>query len=824
MSKQGGRKGRRSATNTGVSFGAGGSVSQLLPLAVNQHQEGNFDRAKLLYQQILELDPKHADGLQYFGILCHQMGDIEQAENLILKAIEINPNVAPYYDNLGSVLEARHQPVQALEAYDKAEVLEPGDPDRFFNRGVSLFNLDRFDEALESFQASIKHRPGDAECHFCLGNVYKAQGRLNEALSAYRDALEFSPDHLGAYNNLGNVLLASGQPVEAENCFRSLLIKDPTNVQGHHNLASVLSQQGRVTDALVHLHKAVDADPAFIEAQLGLAQALEVVGDFSAALNKYQELIRAGHHHGEARSGLLRIARYYSPPSYDPQFSEALLSAIEEGIRPADSLARALARQWMLKSNLTIESLEYKGQVLELALSAHQDPLLMSLLGSAINVEPLLEKWLTRLRRVFLFSQESLEHLAPLQMAIAIQCFLNEYVFFQDSDEQNRLEEIEQRLQEQLQANNTKAGIEGLMSELRHLACYRPLHKLRCAELLAAIDDQDWPTHWHELVTMSLKQPRLETELGQQLPVLGSITDSTSVEVRNQYEESPYPRWMELPRQRDVGLSGLATAVLHREVRTLELGSGPYKLLVAGCGTGQEALALAKLEPSSRVVALDLSTASLAYGQRMAGSFGINNLEFIQGDLLQLPATCEQIDGPFDFIASSGVLHHMQDPVAGWQALVEVLRPGGIMKVALYSSLARSTIQIAHERIESHGISPNAEGVREFRQRIINAHEAGLENLLDSEDFYSMSTCRDLLFHVMEHSFTIPQISGLVNLLNLEFLGFELAHPSIRQDFLQHYPHQYADLKAWTAYEQAHPQTFDAMYVIWCRKPPLTSA
>ena len=218
-------------------------------------------------------------------------------------------------------------------------------------------------------------------------------------------------------------------------------------------------------------------------------------------------------------------------------------------------------------------------------------------------------------------------------------------------------------------------------------------------------------------------------------------------------------------------------------------------------------------------MALDLSRASLAYGQRMAQSLGLRNIQFLQGDLLQLPCCRERLDGPFDVIVSSGVLHHLRKPLAGWQALVEVLRPGGLIKVALYSSLARSTIALAHERIRKLGLAADVQGLRVFRQRILQGREAGLESLLDSEDFYAASTCRDLLFHVLEHTFELPRIGRMIEQLELEFLGLELAHPRIRADFLHRYPHQYRDLKAWAAYEQAYPDSFAAMYVIWCRKP-----
>ena len=124
------------------------------------------------------------------------------------------------------------------------------------------------------------------------------------------------------------------------------------------------------------------------------------------------------------------------------------------------------------------------------------------------------------------------------------------------------------------------------------------------------------------------------------------------------------------------------------QLRTLypSLGIAPLQpgqvteVLVAGCGTGQESTELAQAIASSRVLAIDLSLASLAYAKRKAIEGGITNLEYAQADLLAL-------GGPpaFDFISSVGVLHHLRDPLAGLQRLAALLRPGGFMQVGLYS-------------------------------------------------------------------------------------------------------------------------------------------
>ena len=85
---------------------------------------------------------------------------------------------------------------------------------------------------------------------------------------------------------------------------------------------------------------------------------------------------------------------------------------------------------------------------------------------------------------------------------------------------------------------------------------------------------------------------------------------------------------------------------------------------------------------------MDLSLASLAYAQRKSNELCFPNIDYLQADILHL----HQMGKEFDIIESSGVLHHMDEPMAGWKVLVDLLKPGGLIKIGLYSELARSQI------------------------------------------------------------------------------------------------------------------------------------
>ena len=130
------------------------------------------------------------------------------------------------------------------------------------------------------------------------------------------------------------------------------------------------------------------------------------------------------------------------------------------------------------------------------------------------------------------------------------------------------------------------------------------------------------------------------------------------------------------------------------------------------------------------------------------------------------------------------------------------------MRVGLYSELGRRHIVRARELIAEQGFQPTAEGIRACRAAIrARGDDPLLARFARSEDFYSMSGCRDLLFHVQEHRYTLPQIGAMLEELRLAFLGFELADGSARA----------LDLGHWHRHEQSNPDTFSRMYEFWER-------
>jgi SAM-dependent methyltransferase len=216
------------------------------------------------------------------------------------------------------------------------------------------------------------------------------------------------------------------------------------------------------------------------------------------------------------------------------------------------------------------------------------------------------------------------------------------------------------------------------------------------------------------------------------------------------------------------------------------------------------------------MLAVDLSLASLGYARRKSEELGLT-IAYAQADILELEITGRQ----FDVIESLGVLHHLADPWAGWLALLSLLRPGGFMLLGLYSEMARRPVMAARARIAERGFGGGAEDIRSFRQELIQCGDPRpYATILESEDFFSLSACRDLLFHVQEQRLTLAEIAHFTQSNNLHLLGFELDE-RVLAAYRKCFPQDRAatDLACWEKFEADHPGLFGGMYIFWVQKP-----
>lgn len=255
---------------------------------------------------------------------------------------------------------------------------------------------------------------------------------------------------------------------------------------------------------------------------------------------------------------------------------------------------------------------------------------------------------------------------------------------------------------------------------------------------------------------------------------MGSLTDEV---VAEQYRECPYP-----PRNPDDERHRLLSTVLGDLVRVNGLlwggrkPAGALRLLDAGCGTGDSAICMASQAPEASVVALDQSGSSLEIARQRAAVRGLRNMEFIRASLLDLPRLGL---GPFDYIVCSGVLHHLDDPTAGAQALVDVLAADGGLGLMVYAELGRAPIYQLQELMRRLCDGPTLADRVAIAEQALQAVSPGhlfkvanLDRTLQDVNSFGAAGIVDLLLHARDRAYTVDELHALLDASGLRLLSF----------------------------------------------------
>jgi len=568
----------------------------------------------------------------------------------------------------------------------------------------------------------------------------------------------------------------NGALAPAQSLCRTILARDRRHIGSLVLSGDIAQQLGRNNQAVKLLGQALALDPAHPNAHDSIAMAYQALGQRNEAVRHFTLAMVVG----------LR----------NPELLVKQNAAVAACL---NRLAKAGSRYLPLAELFGGEDV---GAIAE-------DALLLAMLQSKAIVDMELERFLAAARRALLQRTGESEPFAPgpdalnFFCALAQQCFINEYIFAFDDAERTRSQAIHDRL-----AGAIETGADIAPLDLAVASAYRPLYTLPLARLLL---NREWSDEIARLLTQQVREPLEEISDRPDIPALTPVNDALSLQVQNQYEENPYPRWSIVPPVVPTTLE----AFLRDRVGVTSL-QGPINaegidILIAGCGTGSHPIDSARRFSQSRVLAVDLSRASLAYARRKTRELELRNIEYGQADILRLDA----LERRFDVIEAVGVLHHLADPEAGWRTLLSLLRPNGLMFVGLYSALARRAVTAARVIIAERGFSATAEDIRTCRQELIRRGQVP-----PLGDFASMSGCRDLLFNVMEHQFTIPRIKAFLDANNLTFLGLDQVQPQVLRDFKAQYSgaDHLANLESWHAFEQTHPLAFSNMYFLWVQK------
>ncbi len=768
-------------------------VDQILTKANSYTQKGNFNDAEILYHSVLKKFPynlRASEALKKLNIVIvssyeenlitlYNGGNLTEVINQCKYLTNKFQNIFVFWKFSGMANFDKQQFIEAELSFRNALKINENDIDCTANLAIIYTNLGALDSAISMYIKAISLNKNFPELYNNLANVYKDKGELEKAIEAYKKAIEINPEYFVAFYNLGIIYQSLKQIEDAIKMYKMSLSIDPNHVQTLNNLGNIYQEQGLIGKAIENFHKVITLDPNFQQAYFNLGNALK---------------------------GII----FQNP---NPQLQISILNLLkkETYVNPSNIVKASLS---LLKKDESLKLIFEETQkhitsknVKNIIKTLAKNSLFLKLLSVSLIQDTYIENSLKNIRMSILdniFKIGSEAEITNFQAALASQCFLNEYLYNFNLNEINNLNYLEKTIEHSI-IKRKKINVNYILC----LASYKPLTSFDWHTLI------NFPKDLISTEKLLLKDQIREKKLKSQIPNLSKINNKVSKEVQEQYEQNPYPRWftMNLGYKKNNISERMEILNLRYDKNIIPNNKNP-EILVAGCGTGEHSIGVASTFKNSKILAIDLSVSSIAYAKRKSEELGVNNIDYMQADILDLLT----LNKKFDLVESAGVLHHMNDPIKGWKILVDCLKPGGMMKIGLYSKIAREHITRIRKEIKELNLGNDEITIRDFRSKIIESVSSHHKTITESPDFYSLSNVRDLLFHVQEHQFTLPQIKQFINTSGLKFCGFEVKHAIDKFQNLHKDPLSLYDLDKWEIFENNNKEIFAVMYQFWCQK------
>eukprot|EP00850_Spirogloea_muscicola_P021471 SM000250S08729 [mRNA] locus=s250:111942:120200:- [translate_table: standard] len=328
-----------------VKGGTTGDEFDLLTLAHQAYEEGNYEQALSHRKIVHELWPSQTDALLLMGAVYYQLHDYDKCIMKNQEAIKVNPALAECYGhmanalkekgdldlaiyyylraievlshgvddemmrcaqtidssspwkhvdahcNLGSLLKAQGYIHQAYLCFQQALHMQPSCPFAWSNMAGILMETGEYFQALLYYKEALSLKPDLVEALLCQGNIFEAVGYIPEAMVCYRKAIQHRPDSAVAYGNLANVYYELGQLDCAITNYQRAVSKDPSLLDAYNNLGNALKAAGRTGEAMSCYQSCLAVQPQHLHALINLGNVYLELNQLSEAQKLYERTL-----------------------------------------------------------------------------------------------------------------------------------------------------------------------------------------------------------------------------------------------------------------------------------------------------------------------------------------------------------------------------------------------------------------------------------------------------------------------------------------------------------------------------------------------------
>ena len=237
------------------------TLKETFETARQNYSERNFKTAETLCYKILSIDHNHFESKALLADIFSKTGDFNKAKKLLNEAIDIQPNNVSILNNLGTACKKLGETKNAIGYYEKVIQIDPNNTNAHYNLGTTSYALKELKKAKSYLQKTTELQPDFALAFFALGNIHTDLKEYEYAVSNYQKAIDLNYNLLGAHNNLGLVFRALNDFQNAISCYEKVIKIKPDHSGAHHNLALAFKELGKFDKAIKSHEMSIKYEP-----------------------------------------------------------------------------------------------------------------------------------------------------------------------------------------------------------------------------------------------------------------------------------------------------------------------------------------------------------------------------------------------------------------------------------------------------------------------------------------------------------------------------------------------------------------------------------
>lgn len=305
-------------------------------------EETNYDKARVEFKNVLQIDPKAAKPYFYLGQIEESKQNWREAFGLYSKAVELDAGNLEAKIKLAKFYMLAQQPEKVAELLDIVLKAAPEHIEgRVLKAALANFKGDAA-SAIAELTGIVSQNPSQAEVFLVLAGLHAQEKHLDEAEKVLQRGLAENPGNPALQTSLAKLSVQLKKPEKAEELLKQLIDRQPEQLEHRTTLAGFYIQQqrlddaervyreairvsakdanrylplveflvrrGKGEDAVAELSKAIADNPKASVLRFGLANLHEARGETGKAESVYRDIVALDERAPDALKAKNRLA------------------------------------------------------------------------------------------------------------------------------------------------------------------------------------------------------------------------------------------------------------------------------------------------------------------------------------------------------------------------------------------------------------------------------------------------------------------------------------------------------------------------------------